>query len=86
MTTAPAFVFANPSELQFGVSMDELLAAEGLAIFISKNRHTESFFKTENEFAAILGLDINKEADADCVSYAVNVCKRLFPHQVGYKP
>ena len=85
MTILPTFKFANPSELQFGISMDELLAAEGLAIYISKNRHTESFYKTEAEFASILGLDLSKESDQDCVNYAVNVCKRLFPHQVAYK-
>lgn len=78
------FKFANISELNFGVTMQELTAAEGLATYINENRMKESFIKTEEEFAQIIGLPFNEENES-AVYYAVNVCKRLFPHHIQYK-
>lgn len=79
------FKYADINELNFGISMDELCAAEGLAIYVSENRFKESMIKSEAEFAEIIGIEIKTDADLDCVHYAVNVCKRLFPHHVNYK-
>jgi len=76
------FQFANPSELNFGVTMHELCAAEGLAIFVSQNRMKESMKKTESEFAKIIGIGTESEEDQCALYYAINVCKRLFPHHV----
>lgn len=76
------FQFANKSELEFGVTMHELCAAEGLAIYINKNRHNECFFTSNERFAEIIGIGTETEEDQDALNYAVNVCSRLFPHQV----
>ena len=76
------FQFANVSELNNGVTMHELCAAEGLAIYVSANRMKESMKKTEAEFAAIIGIGTETPEDQDALNYAVNVCKRLFPHHV----
>lgn len=84
MTTAQ-FNFANASDLQHGITMHELCAAEGLAIYVSQNNAKESMVKTEAEFAAIIGIGTQSEEDIDALHYAVNVCRRLFPHQVNYK-
>lgn len=78
------FKFANVLEINFGVTMNELIAAEGLAVYVSENRFKESFIKTEAEFAQIIGLQFNEENES-AVYYAVNVCKRLFPHHLAYK-
>lgn len=64
--------------------MHELCAAEGLAIYVSENRAKEIMKKTESEFAQIIGIGTSTEEDQDALQYAVNVCKRLFPHQVQY--
>ncbi len=76
------FQFANPSELNFGVTMHELCAAEGLAIYMKANRLKESFKKTHQEFAEIIGIGYETEEDQLAVNYAVNVCDRLFPHYI----
>ncbi len=75
------FRYANISELNHGVSMHELCAAESLASYIKANPK-EKMFKTEKEFSEILSLDPKTEEDNDALNYAVNVCRRLFPHQV----
>ena len=62
--------------------MHELCAAEGLAIYVSANRMKESMKKTAQEFAAIIGIGTQTEQDQDALNYAVNVCKRLFPHHI----
>jgi hypothetical protein len=79
------FNFVNLSELNNGVTMHELCAAEGLAWYVNENRAKESMVKTEAEFAGILGIGTEIEADQDALHYAVNVCRRLFPHQVNYR-
>lgn len=79
------FQFANPSELSFGVTMHELCAAEGLAIYMAANRMKESFKKTYQEIAAIIGIGYETEEDQDAVNYAVNVCRRLYPHHIEIK-
>jgi hypothetical protein len=76
------FQFANVSELNFGVTMHELLAAEGLATYIKANKAKESIFKTHAEFATIIGIGTETQEDQDALYYAVSVCTRLFPHQV----
>jgi len=76
------FQFVNVSELNNGVTMHELCAAEGLAIYVSANRMKESMKKTAQEFAAIIGIGTQTEQDQDALNYAVNVCKRLFPHHI----
>ena len=76
------FQFANVSELNNGVTMHELCAAEGLAIYVSANRMKESMKKTESEFATIIGIGTETPEDRDALNYAVNVCKRLFPHHI----
>ena len=76
------FQFANVSELNNGVTMHELCAAEGLAIYVSANRMKESMKKTEAEFATIIGIGTETLEDQDALNYAVNVCKRLFPHHI----
>jgi len=76
------FQFANASELNNGVTMHELCAAEGLAIYVSANRMKESMKKTEAEFATIIGIGTETPEDQDALNYAVNVCKRLFPHHI----
>ena len=76
------FQFANTDELNFGATMQDLLAAESLAILLQERRMKESFFKTEAEFCELLGLRSNVDEDIDSLNYAVNVCNRIFPHHV----
>ena len=47
------FQFANVSELNNGVTMHELCAVEGLAIYVSANRMKESIRKTEADLSVL---------------------------------
>lgn len=76
------FKFANINELEYGATMQDLCAVEALAGLLQERRMKESFFKTQAQFCEILGLRINVEEDIDTLYYAINVCKRLFPHHV----
>jgi hypothetical protein len=40
---------------------------------------SERFFV---EFATIIGIGTETPEDQDALNYAVNVCKRLFPHHI----
>ena len=79
---ATQYKFANIDELNYGISNLELDAAEGLASYVSANRFKENFFKSLEDFAQIIGLKLDCEENIDAVNYAINVCKRLFPHHL----
>jgi len=75
------FQFANPTELNFGVTEYELCAAEGLATFISEaGPIKQPIKKTRQEIAEIIGINYDGEENQDAVNYAITVCKRIFPH------
>lgn len=76
--------YADINELNYGVTLYELELTEKLAKYVKENRHKESMFKTTSEFASILGIDPASEENILAINYAVNVCKRLFPHHVKH--
>lgn len=74
MTTATATIFkyANIDELNYGISIEELEAAEKVCVYLSEANPYESRGKSEIEWSEIAAVQ------GESLYYAVNVAKRFF--------
>lgn len=77
MTTATAFKYANIDELNYGISIEELNAAERVCEYLKSANRYEGRRKTESEWSKIAGVE------GESLYYAINVAKRHF-HGVAY--